>query len=83
MIGMEFAADGKLQFRFGPEQGACTYTADPSKDPAELDYASDKGGRGNKAIYKVEKDMLTFCFAEGGGDRPTKFESPAGTASCC
>jgi len=78
-IWLEFAADGKFRYRFGPEEGAGTYTTDPAKNPAELDYTSDKVAKGNHAIYKVDQDALTFCFAEGGRARPTGFESSAGT----
>jgi uncharacterized protein (TIGR03067 family) len=78
-IQLAFTADGKFQFTFGPDQGGGAYTADPAKDPPEVDFQSDKTGKGNKGIYKADKESMTFCFKEGGGDRPTKFESPAGT----
>jgi len=74
-----FTADGKFSFEFGPETGDGTYTTDTSKDPAEVDYKSTKIGKGNKGIFKADKESMTFCFAEGGGERPTKFESPAGS----
>jgi uncharacterized protein (TIGR03067 family) len=79
MIGIRFMADGKFKFRFGLEEGTGTFTTDPSKDPAEVNYTSDKSGKGNHGIYKIEKDVLILCATEGGGQRPTKFESPAGT----
>jgi uncharacterized protein (TIGR03067 family) len=78
-IRLTFTADGKLSFKFGDEIGDCTYTTDTSKDPAHVDYSSAKTAKGNKGIFKVDKDTLTFCFTEGGGERPTKFESPAGS----
>jgi uncharacterized protein (TIGR03067 family) len=77
--GLEFAADGTHRFRWGGQVGAGTFTTDQTKEPAQLDFGSDKGGRINFGIYKVEKDTLIVCFTENGGTRPTKFEYPAGT----
>ena len=78
-IKFGFTTDGKLRFLFGPQEGVCTYTVDPSKDPAEVDYVSDKVAKGNKGIYKVDKHSLTFCYTDGGGDRPAQFASPVGS----
>jgi uncharacterized protein (TIGR03067 family) len=78
-IKLEFKADGTFRFEFGPQKGSGTYTSDTAKDPAELDYGDERIGKGNHAIFKIEKDTLTFCFAEGGRARPTAFESPAST----
>lgn len=78
-IKLEFKADGTFRFEFGPQKGGGTYTSDTTKDPVELDYGDERLGKGNHAIFKIEKDTLTFCFAEGGGARPAAFASPAGT----
>jgi uncharacterized protein (TIGR03067 family) len=78
-IKLEFDADGTFRFEFGPERGTGTYTSDSSKNPAELDYVDHRLLKGNHAIFKIDKDTLTFCFAEGGVARPTAFESPAGS----
>jgi uncharacterized protein (TIGR03067 family) len=75
---LEFTADGKFRHNWGPRSEQGTYTIDPAKEPAHVDY-SVPGKVGNQGIYKVDKDMLTLCAAEGGGPRPDKFESPAGT----
>jgi uncharacterized protein (TIGR03067 family) len=77
--GYVFTAEGKFQGRFGPETFEGTYTTDPAKDPPEIDCVSGKAAKSKGGIYKVEKDALTLCVAEGDGARPTKFESPAGT----
>jgi uncharacterized protein (TIGR03067 family) len=78
-IKMSFTADGKMNFKFGAQEGVCTYAVDPSKDPPAVDYKSDKAAKGNQGIYKVETHSMTFCFAEGGRDRPAAFASPAGS----
>jgi len=79
-IGYEFTAEGKFRMRKRDEvTSEGTYNFDSSKDPAELNVIVAKNGRFAASIYKVEKDTLILCSAEGGKDRPTKFESPAGT----
>lgn len=75
-IGAEFLADGKFRFRFG-ELTEGTYTTDTAKDPAVLEITDSKK-RTKKMIYKVEKDTLVVCWADGDRECPTKFESPAG-----
>ena len=32
-----------------------------------------------KAIYKIDGDTMTICYALDAGDRPTKFESKPDT----
>jgi uncharacterized protein (TIGR03067 family) len=74
--GAEFMADGKFHIRFG-ESIEGTYKKDTAKDPAVLEITDSKKGT-KKMIYKVEKDTLVICWADGDRDCPTKFESPAG-----
>ena len=75
----EFLADGKFKSRFGGEARDGTYATGPTKDPAEVDFQWNGNQTKKGGIYKVDKDGLTLCYAEGKGDRPAKFESPAGT----
>lgn len=51
---------------------------DPTQKLKEIDYAYTSGGfkdKLQKAIYKLEGDTLTECFAEPGAARPTEFKS--------
>jgi uncharacterized protein (TIGR03067 family) len=79
-ISFEFTGDGKFRGRFGPQEiPDGTYTTDLAKDPAEIDYGTPTIAKKNHGIYKFDKDMFILCAAEGGGDRPKTFDSPAGS----
>jgi len=78
-LGFEFTADGKCRCHFGNDLEG-PYTTDMTKDPAVLEFKDSKTEKKRQMIYKVEKDTLTICLAEGNAERPTKFESPAGTS---
>jgi uncharacterized protein (TIGR03067 family) len=78
-IGFAFTADGKFRGHFGKQQLEGTFKTDVAKVPAEFDLkhaGNDKAGLG---LFKIDKDTLTLCFAEGGVARPDKLASPAGT----
>jgi uncharacterized protein (TIGR03067 family) len=87
--------DGWLTFTFTPdgkffvEEGgrgreeAGTYTADPKKDPAEVDILPLRGRTRPPllGIYQVHGNTLTLCMVPGHvGARPARFEAPAGSA---
>jgi uncharacterized protein (TIGR03067 family) len=78
----EFKADGTLEVRVadGGRSKGVQYTADPKKDPAEIDIALTEQGVTHRGIYKVEGDVLTICVhAARESKRPAKFEYGAGT----
>lgn len=56
---------------------AVTIRLDPSKDPKEMDMIFNDGAnkeKVHKAIYKVEKDMLTLCRGlNPENERPREF----------
>lgn len=59
-----------------------TYKLDLSKTPATIDMAVKGGtydGKTVLGIAKLDADTLTVAFGEPGKDRPTKFESAAGS----
>lgn len=72
------AAGSKAQ----PTSG--TYALDTTKSPATIDLVVKGGtydGKTLLGIAKIEGDTLTVAFAEPGKDRPSKFESTAGSGT--
>jgi uncharacterized protein (TIGR03067 family) len=80
--GMSFTltADGKCLVKEGAgDPDEMLYNIDPKKDPGHFDLR-EPGMQGElmKGIYKLDGDTLTICLSMKG-DRPDKFESPAGS----
>jgi uncharacterized protein (TIGR03067 family) len=78
----EFTADGQFLMTTDgkPRPETASYTADPKKEPAEIDIAGpgDRKDRPIVGIYKTDGNTLTLAMSKDG-TRPTKFESPAGS----
>jgi uncharacterized protein (TIGR03067 family) len=79
--GWVFTADRKSVLTLGGAAGSfeATYKADATKAPAEVDVSDGPKGKPLRGIFKVEGDTLTVCLVEGDADRPTAFESAAGS----
>jgi uncharacterized protein (TIGR03067 family) len=55
---------------------------DPAKDPATMDVTPTQGKDKDKtqsAIFKLDGDTLTICYAQPGQARPTEFAAKKGT----
>ena len=72
-----FGTDGKLVSRRRidgrEDQETCDYSVDVKSDPARLDYLYGPKGRRTEAIFKIEGDTLTICYAARNGPRPKEF----------
>ena len=58
-----------------------TMTLDPSKNPKQVDETITTGpnkGKVFSAIYEIDNDQHTICFATPGKERPTEFSSANG-----
>lgn len=81
-LSLTFNEDGTVIATKGGKQepDKTTYTHDAKKSPAEIDISETRGmGKDMiiKGIYKIDGETLTLCMSPLG-ERPTKFESPAG-----
>ena len=58
-----------------------TFTVDIAKNPKTIDYTvTDGSNKGKKqyGIYEWDGDMVRFCFAAPGKDRPKRFATTGG-----
>ena len=56
-----------------------TYKLDPSRVPKAIDSTVPGQDKAIPGIYELAGDTLKLCWSKGGGERPAKFESKAGT----
>jgi uncharacterized protein (TIGR03067 family) len=57
------------------------YKIDATKSPKQIDLMPEGKEKAGviRGIYKLEKDTLTVTYSAAGKDRPTTFESKAGS----
>jgi RNA polymerase sigma factor (sigma-70 family) len=73
--------DDTILVQLGDEKRESKYRRLPSAKPPALDVtppvfpAAEKDGT-SRAIYRVDGDRLTVCFAPPGADRPADFNRP-------
>jgi uncharacterized protein (TIGR03067 family) len=66
------------------ERGTASFKVYASKKPAEMDFTFEDGplkGTTLKGVYKFDGDKLVVCRGGVGKDRPTAFESKAGSGN--
>jgi uncharacterized protein (TIGR03067 family) len=81
--GKRVAKDGETSITIGARVlFKAKFTIDPAKKPKSIDYAMTEGttkGKIHLGIYELEGDIVKFCFAAPGKDRPTEFTAPTGS----
>jgi uncharacterized protein (TIGR03067 family) len=80
-MGITFGPGGKAVLAERGRSEDVTYTTDAKKDPPHLNIDIPGGDKGPTltGIYRLDRDTLTLAVGREG-DRPTKFESPDGSA---
>ncbi len=61
-----------------------TYTTDVTKHPKQINMVGTEGalqGKEAHGIYRLDGDTLTICYTMPGKERPTTFESQAGSGA--
>jgi uncharacterized protein (TIGR03067 family) len=76
---LEFT-DSEFTTYDGDKKGrTIAFKADATTKPKTIDLLRGSDDVKALGIYEIEKDELKICYAEPGADRPTKFESAAGS----
>jgi uncharacterized protein (TIGR03067 family) len=76
-----FRADGTYTWVFegrDPDPDGHAFRVNQKAEPAEIDFVPREKPQ-YLGVFKIEKDTLTLCFNPAGTERPTSFESPAGS----
>jgi uncharacterized protein (TIGR03067 family) len=72
----------KHTVKVGEDTLVGTHKLDPATKPHSIDAMDTEGpykGKTVHGIYKIEKGVLTVCFAPPGKDRPKEFSTKSGT----
>jgi uncharacterized protein (TIGR03067 family) len=81
--GKRVAKDGETTISFGGQvYFKAKISIDPAKKPKAIDYTMTEGptkGKTHLGIYELDGDIVKFCFAAPGKDRPTEFTAKEGS----
>ncbi len=81
--GKRIARDGETTINIGGQvYFKAKFSIHPTKKPKAIDYAMTEGptkGKTHLGIYELNGDMVKFCFAAPGQDRPTEFTANEGS----
>jgi uncharacterized protein (TIGR03067 family) len=77
-MSLEFKENKVIPRRGNRTEKEAEFTLDTSKNPKTIDIKTPEGMT-VLGIYEFDGDKLKFCFIKGG-ERPMKFESPAGSS---
>jgi uncharacterized protein (TIGR03067 family) len=79
--GNEVSIDGTEEVT--KDYGRVKLKLDPSTTPKSVDLTVTAGGQKDivlEGIYEIKDDELKICVKIGAKERPTKFDSPAGSS---
>jgi uncharacterized protein (TIGR03067 family) len=81
--GKRVAKDDEVTIKIGGQVFfKAKFTIDATKKPKTIDYVMTEGftkGQKQLGIYELDGDMVKFCFAAPGKDRPTDFTAKEGS----
>jgi uncharacterized protein (TIGR03067 family) len=81
--GKRSAKEGETAITIGGQvYFKAKFSIDSAKKPKAIDYVMTEGptkGKNHLGIYELDGDMLKFCFAAPGKDRPTEFTALEGS----
>ena len=66
----------EMRITDGTRDETATFTLDPSRKPAVIDFTPRKEKKTLQGIYALDRDKLSLAFALEGKERPTEFASP-------